>query len=208
AAVSAAQNAVKQAQDIYTNGQKALDAEHKAGLVNDAAYYDAERGMLAVWEDDKVAALEKEKIAAQSHIKTQADRVKADQKVAEIDQQITQVHADASAKRQQIDAQEQEAIKKTQAAWEKFRNSLGTPLEIPTGQVLNKVSELDKFLKGGDTGGIDGYADAFGRILDGAGGDAPRGAGNLLAGSRFQAQIDQVKAYFAKRQDIQEAALR
>jgi len=206
AAISAAQNAVKQAQDIYTNGQKALDAEHKAGLVNDAAYYDAERGMLAVWEDDKVAALEKEKVAAQSHIKTQADRVKADQKVAEIDQQITQVHADASAKRQQIDAQEQEAIKKTQAAWEKFRNSLGTPLEIQTGKVMNQLNELDQFFTKNATGGEAGYTDSLNRIFGGIDGKGPRGVSTLMAGSRFAAQMAEVQQYYQRVDQIQQAA--
>lgn len=206
AAISAAQNAVKQAQDIFTNGQKALDAQHKAGLVSDAAYYDAERGMLTVWEDDKVAALEKEKVAAQSHIKTQADRVKADQKVADIDQQITQVHAEASAKRQQIDAQEQEAIKKTQAAWEKFQNSLGTPLEIHTGQVLNKLNELDQFFTKNSTGGEAGYADALNRIFGGIDGRGPRGVNTLMAGSRFSAQMAEVKQYYADIASIQQKA--
>lgn len=206
AAISAAQNAVKQVQDIYINGQKALDAQHKAGLVSDAAYYDAERGMLTVWEDDKVAALEKEKVAAQSHIKTQADRVKADQKVAEIDQQLTQVHAEASAKRQQIDAQEQEAIKKTQAAWEKFQNSLGTPLEIHTGQVLNKLNELDQFFTKNATGGEAGYADALNRIFGGIDGRGPRGVGTLMAGSRFSAQMAEVKQYYADIASIQQKA--
>ena len=206
AAISAAQNAVKQVQDIYANGQKALDAQHKAGLVNDAAYYDAERGMLTVWENDKVAALEKEKVAAQSHIKTQADRIKADQKVADIDQQITHVHAEASAKRQQIDANEQQAIKKTQAAWDKFRNSLGTPLEIQTGHVLNKLNELDQFFTKNATGGEAGYADSLNRIFGGIDGRGPRGVNTLMAGSRFAAQMAEVQQYYQQVAQIQQAA--
>lgn len=205
AAMSSAQAAVKQVQDIYGNGQKALDAQHKAGLVSDAAYYDAERGMLTVWENDKVAALEKEKIAAQSHIKTAADRIKADQKVADIDQQITAVHAEASAKREQLDANEQQAIKKTTDAWEKFRNSLGTPLEIHTGRVLTQLKELDeKFKAAGNPGGQAGYADALGRIFGGIDNRPP--PGTLIQGSRFAAQRAQVQQYYADVATMQQAA--
>lgn len=204
AAVSTAQAAVTQVQNIYANGQKALDATHKAGEISDAAYYAAERAMLDVWETDKVAALEKEKVAAQSHIVTQADRVKADQKVAEIDQQITQVHADASLKRQQVDTDERDSIRKTLAAWEKFKNSLGTPLEIQTGQVLNKLHELDQFFDKGATGGEAGYSDALNRIFGGIDKKAP--PGTLMQGSRFAAQRVQIQQYYQQVAQIQQAA--
>lgn len=121
AALAAAQTAVKQVGDIYANGQKVIEAQHKAGLVNDQAYYDAERGMLDVWERDKTTALEKEKQAAQSHIVTQADRIRADQKVAEIDGEIAQVHADAQAKRLALNAQEKKSLDTLRAAWEKLQ---------------------------------------------------------------------------------------
>lgn len=147
--VAAVQNSLKRIGDAYGNADKVLEAQHKAGLISDRAYYDGLRADLDKYETDKVAALEKEKTAATSHIKTAEDRIRADQKVAQIDQQITQVHADAAAKRLQIDAQEQAAIQKSDAAWQEFLQTLATPAEINLDDALAKIDELNAGLKNG-----------------------------------------------------------
>lgn len=149
AALAAAQAAMKQIDDIYANGQKVIDAQHKSALVNDQAYYDAERGMLTEWENDKVAALEQEKQAAQSHVVTQADRIKADQKVAEIDSEIAKVHADAAAKRMDLDAEEKQAVEQSQKAWESLRRSMETPINAKIDAAIDKIQKLNKMLAAG-----------------------------------------------------------
>lgn len=147
--VAAVQNALALIQNAYQNSDKVLAAQHKAGQISDQAYYEGLRSDLDKYVTDKTAALEQEKTAAQSHVKTQQDRIRADQAVAKVDTQITQLHADAAAKREEIDAQEKQAIDASRQAWDALRRSFETPAEVRAEDAIAQISKLNKMMAAG-----------------------------------------------------------
>lgn len=164
--VAAVQNALALIQNAYSNADKQLAAQHQAGLISDKAYYDGLRADLEKYVADRTAALEQEKVAATSHIKTAADRIAADQRVAKINGELTQLQQDAATKRIQIDADEKGSIEKTEAAWLQFKASLGTPLDVHTEQAVKKLTDLYQLmqkLKGTDK---EPSAAEFGQSID------------------------------------------
>lgn len=142
AQVAAIQQSLRTLQNAWQNTQRVLDAQHRAGQLSDKDYFDALRKDLDAYTQQRIATLEQEKQAATSHIKTAADRIRADQQVAQIDAEITQAQQDAAAKRQQIDAQEQKAIDDTRKAWLALEASLGVPVDVNTSKAMQKLGEL------------------------------------------------------------------
>lgn len=147
--VAAVQNALALIQNAYQNSDKVLEAQHKAGQISDQAYYDGLKADLDKYVTDKTAALEQEKTAAQSHVKTQQDRIRADQAVAKIDTQITQLHADAAAKSEEIDAREKQSIDASRQAWDALRRSFETPAEVRAEDAIAQIAKLNKMLANG-----------------------------------------------------------
>jgi hypothetical protein len=147
AQVTAIQQSLTTLQNAWQNTQKTLDAQHRAGKLSDADYFDTLRKDLDTYTAQRIATLEQEKVAAEAHVKTAADRIRADQQVAKIDAEITQAQQDAAAKREQIDAQEQKAIDDTKNAWLQLQSSLGVPVDVNTSKAMRKLSELYALLK-------------------------------------------------------------
>lgn len=181
--IAAVQNALALIQNAYQNSDKKLQALRESGQISDKAYYDGLRADLDKYVADKTAALEQEKTAATSHIKTQADRIAADQKVGKIDAEITQVQQDAATKRIQIDAQEKQSLEKSQQAWESLQRSFATPAEVRVEDALKQIQQLNKFLADGVINATQ-YHDALEKIGDKAIAPLPsyRGPGAAVGG--------------------------
>lgn len=142
AQVAAIQQSLATLSNAWQNIQRVLDAQHRAGQLSDKDYFDTLRTDLDTYTQQRIAALEQEKVAAAAHVKTAADRIRADQQVAKIDAEITQAQQDAAAKRQQIDAQEAKAIDDTKKAWLELQASLGVPVDVNTSKAMKKLGDL------------------------------------------------------------------
>lgn len=145
--VAAIQHSLSTLANAWANAQKTLQAQHQAGKLSDQDYFDTLRKDLDTYTAQRIATLEQEKAAVLAGAKTQADRIRADQKAAQIDGEITQAQQDAAAKREQIDTQEQQAIAKTEQAWLDLRASLGLPADVNTAKAMKKLQDLYTLLQ-------------------------------------------------------------
>lgn len=149
AGVAAVQSQLATLANAWQNTQRVLDAQHRAGKLSDQDYFATLRKDLDDYTQQRIATLEQEKQAATAHVKTAADRIRADQQVAKIDAEITQAKQDAAAKREQIDAQEQQSIEKSRQEWEALRRSFETPAEVRAEDAIAQIEKLNKMLANG-----------------------------------------------------------
>lgn len=203
--VSAVQDQLRTLSTAWQNTQRVLASQHRAGALSDKQYFDALRKDLDQYTQERIAALEQEKKAAQGHIATQADRIRADQKVASIDAEISQARQSAAAKREEINAQEKKSVEELTRAWQKLQAEVGKDQgAVDFGAFGQKVGTAKAALGAGltDQQGYQSTVDALiMQTVKGNGGPQYQGLSPQVGGAfsdlgRAQAGEQRENAYF------------
>lgn len=206
AQVTAIQQSLTTLQNAWQNTQKTLDAQHRAGKLSDADYFDTLRKDLDAYTQQRIATLEQEKVAAEAHVKTAADRIRADQQVAKIDAEITQAEQDAAAKREQIDAQEQQAIARVTAEWNRLKRSIESPIEAHLDDFTNKLQKIMS-LMGGDASRQQSFMPLLNDAVDKSALQQPRSASRFVTrgpGQQLGDATQAESAWFASQNAMYE----
>ena len=111
--------------DSYSNQQKQLDAERKSGAVAESYYYQQSRDLLWRGEADQVSAIQAEIARLQQRKLAGADRVKNDQRIAELSADAHKLEADAISRDNVLVEQEASARDKTARAINAYVDALG-----------------------------------------------------------------------------------
>ena len=114
AEASAFKAALAQITTSYANAQKELDAQRKSGAVSEEAYYQQSRDLLWRGESEQVTAIQAEMARLQTRKVAGADKVKNDQRVAELSAEAHKIEADAIS-RDNVLVQEAAAAKEKAA---------------------------------------------------------------------------------------------
>lgn len=114
AEASAFKAALAQITTSYANAQKELDAQRKSGAVSEETYYQQSRDLLWRGEAEQVTAIQAEMARLQARKVAGADKVKNDQRVAELSAEAHKIEADAIS-RDNVLVQEAAAAKEKAA---------------------------------------------------------------------------------------------
>lgn len=114
AEASAFKSALAQITTSYANAQKELDAQRKSGAVSESVYYQQSRDLLWRGESEQVTAIQAEMARLQARKVAGADKVKNDQRVAELSAEAHKIEADAIS-RDNVLVQEAAAAKEKAA---------------------------------------------------------------------------------------------
>ena len=174
--VGAVRDSLTALNDAYSNSEKVLDAQHKAGKVSDADYYKQKLDHINTLEAGEVAALNQEIATLQQHRASGAERIRIDREVAQVQTQLAKVQADADAKRTELEAQQdaklQKAAEDAQRAYQKVIDELRTPVEANLQKAKEQIDTLNTSLEKGITDAAN-YKLQLQRAFDAAFTDAP-----------------------------------
>ena len=116
-------SALNQLTTAYGNAETILEAQRSAGIVAEAAYYDAKRGLIELNEQAQVRALEAENQRLGAQNLTGRDRIEVQKQIAANEAQIAIVTANATAKITVANIQQQDALKKLAQGYAEARAS-------------------------------------------------------------------------------------
>ncbi|GAA0907718.1 phage tail tape measure protein [Rothia nasimurium] len=125
AEASAFKSALAQITTSYTNAQKELDAQRKAGAVSEQAYYEQSRDLLWRGEGEQVTAIQAEMARLQQRKVAGAEKVKNDQRMAELSAEAHKVEADAISRDTVLQQEAAGAKERTTRAINAYVEALG-----------------------------------------------------------------------------------
>jgi lambda family phage tail tape measure protein len=135
----------------YSNAQKQLDAQQKAGLISQAEYAQKRDGLIGNERDEVTAAYEAE-IAALEAVKnksstTAAQRIQLDQKIADARTAMVKAQKDADSQQEVLATAETGRLDKQKYAIEQYVAALGQQqkaLELAGQRAVNGVGQGDR----------------------------------------------------------------
>lgn len=125
AEASAFKSALAQITTSYTNAQKELDAQRKAGAVSEQAYYEQSRDLLWRGEGEQVTAIQAEMARLQQRKVAGAEKVKNDQRIAELSDEAHKIEADAISRDTVLQQEAAGAKERTTRAINAYVEALG-----------------------------------------------------------------------------------
>jgi lambda family phage tail tape measure protein len=135
----------------YSNAQKKLDAEQKAGLISQAEYAQKRDGLIGNERDEVTAAYEAE-IAALEAVKnksstTAAQRIQLDQKIADARTAMVKAQKDADSQQEVLATAEKGRLDKQRYAIDQYVAALGQQqkaLALAGQRAVNGVGQGDR----------------------------------------------------------------
>lgn len=123
-----AQNAIKELQATYSNSEKELEAQQKAGLITQQNYLDQRTALIRAEREEVTGAYQTE-IAALEAVKdrtgtTGAQRIQLDQKIADARTSMVKAQKDADSQLEVLATNEQGRLKKQALAIQTYTDAL------------------------------------------------------------------------------------
>lgn len=123
-----AQNAIKELQATYSNSEKELEAQQKAGLISQQTYLDQRTALIRAEREEVTGAYQAE-IAALEAVKdrtgtTGAQRIQLDQKIADARTSMVKAQKDADSQLEILATNEQGRLKKQALAIQTYTDAL------------------------------------------------------------------------------------
>lgn len=184
---------LKRYTDAYTNAQDIVSAAQAAGLIDDREYYEAQLGFINLNADARVRALQQERERLELENTTGAERLRQQQRLAEIEAEISMVRQDAAAQTEILGIREAARLKRVTQAYEEAKVAAQAYLDTLLTQYAREIDGIGR----GDrarrlASGLNQIDDRYESQRQGLAGERRRGE---ITEDQYKSQLDLINNY-------------